>query len=372
MGIMNFLLDHYVMIISVIGLWSMTNISVHVKPQTLRATRVTIILILLEAILWSIEQWTQTFTTPTIARALLTATIYLLHPIILIAMMNIPEQVGIKRQILLVLPIIISAFVLYSSQWTHLVFWIKGNNTWTGAYGVARYYPYILFALYMLIFMIRFVYSYRNYPLRSKIGILYILISTAVIVVLHVVSGRDTDYTTLFALALILYYLFLYVNYSKTDQLTHMMNRYAYYKEGASHFRSITGMVSADMNELKWINDTKGHAAGDEALKTVSKILMTGANQNKTCYRLGGDEFSILYKNASEKEIQADIEKMRAALAKTPYVCAFGYTMKKGQNFEEMTLEADRLMYKNKSDIKQKILEEGGTLHHREDSSTSK
>ena len=55
------------------------------------------------------------------------------------------------------------------------------------------------------------------------------------------------------------------------------------------------------MNELKWINDTRGHEAGDAAIKAVADCLMQGAGVSKHAYRVGGDEFVLLYVDKDEE-----------------------------------------------------------------------
>ena len=128
----------------------------------------------------------------------------------------------------------------------------------------------------------------------------------------------------------------------------------------------LTAVCSADLNELKWINDSEGHEAGDLAIKTVAECLLKKGGHEKVAYRVGGDEFIILYYEMDEKMVQADIAFMREELSKTKYVCAFGYSMMEGKtDIEDCLRESDKAMYKNKSDIKRAVLEAGGKLHRR-------
>lgn len=52
-------------------------------------------------------------------------------------------------------------------------------------------------------------------------------------------------------------------------------------------------IISADLDGLKTINDTYGHTEGDNAIKTVGRVLMASAIQGEVCARFGGDEFSV-------------------------------------------------------------------------------
>ena len=92
------------------------------------------------------------------------------------------------------------------------------------------------------------------------------------------------------------------------------------------------------MNELKYYNDTFGHAKGDEALRTISNVLKKYCGKGGHVYRVGGDEFMILYYGAIESDVIKNIEKMRLEMSKTEYVCAFGYAMRVEGDIEETIL----------------------------------
>ena len=53
-------------------------------------------------------------------------------------------------------------------------------------------------------------------------------------------------------------------------------------------------VLSADLNGLKYINDTFGHSAGDTAIREFGKILLSVTDNTEICARIGGDEFVIL------------------------------------------------------------------------------
>ena len=67
--------------------------------------------------------------------------------------------------------------------------------------------------------------------------------------------------------------------------------------------------VLFDMDNLKKINDTSGHTAGDRALKLTGDILSDNS-ENALCCRLGGDEFILFVKEASRDEAEARIQKV--------------------------------------------------------------
>jgi diguanylate cyclase (GGDEF)-like protein len=66
-----------------------------------------------------------------------------------------------------------------------------------------------------------------------------------------------------------------------------------------------------DVDQLKRINDSLSHAAGDEALIAVGDNLLLGARPMDTVCRLGGDEFLIIMSGADEETALARAEELR-------------------------------------------------------------
>jgi GGDEF domain-containing protein len=229
-----------------------------------------------------------------------------------------------KHKILFYLPIFLSAPLLYTSQWTHLVYWFNEDNLYIAADSIMCYYPYFLFFGYVILFFILFS-RYTHYGTTERKGILICIIVSTIGVIVHLILDIVVDYSTLFASLLLIYYLSLSLLTAKQDTLTHLLNRQCYYADMEKRKDWITGVVSADMNDLKKINDTQGHAAGDLALETVAKCLLETGTRKKRVYRIGGDEFAVFYLGTKTEDIVRDIEEMRGELAKTPYVCAFGF-----------------------------------------------
>jgi diguanylate cyclase len=86
------------------------------------------------------------------------------------------------------------------------------------------------------------------------------------------------------------------------DLLTGLPNRRAFYQLGAAlvadPIRPAIACVVVDLDSFKQINDSLGHAAGDEVLVTVASRLATFAGDDLVA-RLGGDEFAGLFSNPS-------------------------------------------------------------------------
>ena len=70
-----------------------------------------------------------------------------------------------------------------------------------------------------------------------------------------------------------------------------------------------------DLDKFKAVNDTAGHAAGDEVLRTVAGLFQAAVRQSDTVARLGGDEFAILLPGCPQARAEVIAEQVRASVA---------------------------------------------------------
>jgi diguanylate cyclase (GGDEF)-like protein/PAS domain S-box-containing protein len=89
---------------------------------------------------------------------------------------------------------------------------------------------------------------------------------------------------------------------ANTDPLTDLPNRSFFQASHANIVRRNThhALICLDMDNFKKINDSLGHQTGDILIKQIAKRLQKIAGTTATCYRLGGDEFSILIDNSTD------------------------------------------------------------------------
>lgn len=71
------------------------------------------------------------------------------------------------------------------------------------------------------------------------------------------------------------------------------------------------GIIMADVNGLKLINDSFGHAAGDQLLKEMGRILLKACNDEQLVFRMGGDEFAIILPQTSLAKAEKLIKDIR-------------------------------------------------------------
>lgn len=153
----------------------------------------------------------------------------------------------------------------------------------------------------------------------------------------------------------VFFYVVLYSNDSRRDPLTDLLNRKAFYDDCGSYSKDIAAVLSLDVNGLKTLNDSVGHHAGDLALETVGKCISDSVSGNAQAYRIGGDEFIILF-FAGDAGMIADTEKkIVAAVKQKGYSVAVGHAMtEKDKTLDEVIKESDGRMYEDKAEFYRK------------------
>ena len=150
------------------------------------------------------------------------------------------------------------------------------------------------------------------------------------------------------------------------DELTGLYNR-RFYEEAIKNLDTKTNLpisiIIGDVNDLKIVNDTLGHAKGDELLQKSAMILKTACRKEDVIVRFGGDEFIILLSQTSKEVAQEIIRRIDQLSSKQfvnsfPISISFGWDAK--ENSEENILEvlnnAEKSMYKRKALYKNEIL----------------
>jgi len=153
---------------------------------------------------------------------------------------------------------------------------------------------------------------------------------------------------------------------SVTDELTKLLNRRGFYRQVSARMLylqrsvdSIPVIFALDMDGLKMINDTYGHAEGDRAITAFSNILKDSVRAEDIVGRVGGDEFVIFSVIKSEKDIERLEARIRQkfveynALKNHPSdilgsIGACPLDSLTDDAFDRAMLEADKMLYKEK------------------------
>ncbi|WP_409314342.1 diguanylate cyclase [Pseudomonas putida] len=149
---------------------------------------------------------------------------------------------------------------------------------------------------------------------------------------------------------------------SCTDELTGLNNRRAFFDNAsAQHVRcretgTFMAVLMLDVDHFKQINDTFGHAAGDQVLQRIGAAISASLRDNDIAGRLGGEEFAILLPNTPPDTAIEVAERLRALIAKLrvndehPVTASIGLALAKAPATELGALlsSADSAMYLSK------------------------
>ncbi len=148
------------------------------------------------------------------------------------------------------------------------------------------------------------------------------------------------------------------------DTLTPLFNRRHLMQEldrwcwRAHRYGGTFGLLYLDVDRLKSVNDTHGHAAGDAVICSIAEALTQATRKSDIVARIGGDEFAILLDEIDAARLEQKAAAMRklftAFPAKTagpslPIDVSVGLCLiESGSRASEVLIEADRSMYADK------------------------
>ena len=226
--------------------------------------------------------------------------------------------------------------------------------------------------------------EYRRYPGKELMDILAAFVcltvcSLAALVLFYLQMGRS--YAKMYCIGLLLflilqgwavarrvqqdlndqYQLETYKKLAYLDALTGLSN-YAAFKNHQQQWaaRQDWVYIMLDVNGLKSANDHFGHAVGDELIQSAASCIREAFYRADGWYRIGGDEFAVVWPNADEQLVRRSVERLRKLCREQENggTCAVsvavGYAFQKGRAMtsEELLHEADVRMYRNKARLK--------------------
>lgn len=148
------------------------------------------------------------------------------------------------------------------------------------------------------------------------------------------------------------------------DSLTGLGNHRAFQEavgrmiDASRRYGTPFGLILLDVDEFKRINDTRGHAVGDELLATVGDLIRATARQADAGYRIGGDEFAILLSHAdaagtetlARRLLGRALEERATGAYRGPVSFSAGVTAcpESGATRADLTAQADAALYRSK------------------------
>ncbi len=154
---------------------------------------------------------------------------------------------------------------------------------------------------------------------------------------------------------------------AQKDHLTGVSNRSQLESQLAKEFeiaisrQERLGVIFADVDRFKMVNDTYGHSAGDSVLQSIARNLSIGLRKRDLVGRFGGEEFVILLPGAGETELQIVAERVRARIDACDHPIGDGrgikatislgcatFNARRHLHSKDLIDEADRAMYEAK------------------------
>jgi len=138
-----------------------------------------------------------------------------------------------------------------------------------------------------------------------------------------------------------------------SDPLTGLANRRALSElmerelHNAARYSVNAALLLFDLDDLKQINDSGGHLAGDEALKAFAQALKSESRRGDAVARFGGDEFVIFMPQGNHAGAEAAVERLYRAFRTRGLRCSVGIAIfpRDGTRAEDLFNAADRALY---------------------------
>jgi diguanylate cyclase (GGDEF)-like protein len=160
------------------------------------------------------------------------------------------------------------------------------------------------------------------------------------------------------------------------DGLTRLLNRRAFDEalvEAIARSRRLgerVALLMVDIDHFKRINDTHGHAAGDEVLRVVAQTMATEVRVFDRVFRIGGEEFAVLLLGGDHLAARTTAERLRQSIAarsvrvkdgEIATTVSIGVTMVSAAA-DPITLAgtADAALYRAKTEGRDRVVVSGG------------
>ena len=154
-----------------------------------------------------------------------------------------------------------------------------------------------------------------------------------------------------------------------TDTLTGLWNRRHFEKAASTdiarcqRYGQISSLVMLDVDHFKKVNDTLGHAAGDQVLIAVAQAVASAARASDTACRWGGEEFVVLTPSIGARSAKHLAERIREVLAGIDLPSPLGRVtisagvaqLGPGEMLEAWVGRADAALYRAKSEGRDRV-----------------
>ena len=358
-------------LIAIIGIFFLLVFNSMISQEDVRIFRAILIVLVVAAVVENINHCMGTIDTSlypntTYARTIFALLTFSFRPVItmllLLSVSNNRKAVGTWIWIPAALVVtILLCDLIPNNQF----FYVNADQdyVWLNDYSFIAIFNYVVTYTYLLGVVVAAVFKFKIKNIGEGIAILAVfLLVVAGYVIQDILVNNDYYEARVYGLgtqaasvaAFFIYVLYI-MKHASTDPLTGLFNRQSYYVDIKQNKNKISAAVSIDMNGLKTLNDECGHAKGDEALTYIAKGIKSSLKKGAKAYRTGGDEFVILCQGMDFIDVDDMVDEIQEKInVNGEYNVAIGYAIKKEswQEAHNLVLEADKIMYQNKSALK--------------------
>ena len=290
--------------------------------------------------------------------------------------LQVTEEKERKNHFWMVAVLLFNTLLQIFSVFTGWTFFINEENYY--CHGPLYFVYTVVYCLAVVDVMIAFRAYSKNFKRQNNLSLFTIILFMCLGIGFQEFAGGDvrTAYLALACCSTLLFihyneflqqrnddHLLLQKNLIETDALTGMLSRYSYNKVLSDHHdkdtmpRDLT-VFSIDINGLKMVNDTRGHAAGDQTICDAAACIAEVFGREGKCYRIGGDEFIALVL-ADRQQIAELCRALSAAVDKREGLSlSMGFAIAAEHPqlcLEELVNVADRMMYAEKDKFYQNM-----------------
>ena len=351
--ILDYIQNNFVIVANILFLLVFLGTNTVFEKEITKRFFVSIVILIVITVSENIEYAMSLRTEPTMLRVWMAAIGYTLRPIIIYVLILILKYRSKKERTVLAIPLMINAVVSFSAVVCDISFSFDEANEFVR--GPLCYTPHICSGFYLVLILILSAQFFKERNYMEAGIILAIVIICAVATTLESIWDMVGLLRVASSLSITFFYLYFCAQSFKRDALTKVLNRHCFYRDAEKYKDRLVAVLSVDLNNLKKINDTKGHAAGDEAIFTTAECIRKNLVKGCYLYRTGGDEFMVLcYKAAvTVEQLYEMMQKIYADMNQTPYRCAIGIAeYRQGEDFNSLCARADDDMYEMKMELK--------------------
>ncbi|MFZ2635319.1 MAG: GGDEF domain-containing protein [Rectinemataceae bacterium] len=285
--------------------------------------------------------------------------LYMLYVLYQLGFRDRPMKIAQRVSIVV---FVVCAALALSSPWTGFIFSIDPANRYHRGPGYL-YLGVILYTIVIYPLVLMLIHG-KRLPSRARLSLFVYPLGPLVAATLQTLFYGTVLLWPATAISILIVFVNVQNRKISTDYLTGVYNRYSLgeYLYTLTHRGGIPAFsgISVDLDGFKAINDTLGHATGDQALEEAAVILHGSVRRGDFIARYGGDEFTVILETADPAVLDEVARRIRRHFessnegSRRPYRLSVSlgsgiYDHEKDGSVESFLSRIDLAMYDNKS-----------------------